>query len=278
VTWLAYSTLAYLFLAIVRIFRVYDGCSLYLAGAIYGWLTEGGLTHTLYGTEETAPFPISICITGLSWHALISVLVGWYATGKALTASRPAWIGVVSAGIGAFWGWWATFLWHENPPVITSVPGFLGYAITMTLLLTGAWWLNFRFGLPQFRPGFAGVILSLTIIGAFYVQHVLRLGWLPLVVLPAVLSIAVIPLWLHRRRQFGVAAIVAGPLVNSRLLWLGLMPITATVVYAVARPLGVGQWPVASIVYFWITGPVGFLLWVVATIQCCRRKCRAGSS
>jgi hypothetical protein len=40
VTWLAYSTLAYLFLATDWLFRVNDIWSLYLAGAIYGWLTE----------------------------------------------------------------------------------------------------------------------------------------------------------------------------------------------------------------------------------------------
>jgi hypothetical protein len=82
VTWLAYSTLAYLFLATVRLFRADDVWSVYLAGAVYGWLTEGGLIHTLYGTEESAPFPISLIITGVSWHALISVLVGWYAHGQ----------------------------------------------------------------------------------------------------------------------------------------------------------------------------------------------------
>lgn len=54
VTCLAYSTLAYLFLAIVWLFRVNDVWSLFLAGAVYGWLTEGGLMHTLYGTGESA--------------------------------------------------------------------------------------------------------------------------------------------------------------------------------------------------------------------------------
>jgi hypothetical protein len=82
VTWLAYSVLAYLFLATVWFFRVNHLWSVFLAGAVYGWLTEGGLIHTLYGTEETAPFPVSISITGLSWHALIyeSSLAGLDAT------------------------------------------------------------------------------------------------------------------------------------------------------------------------------------------------------
>lgn len=273
-TWLAYSTLAYLFLSIVWFFRVNDVWSLYLSGAAYGWLTEGGLIHTLYGTEASAPFPVSLSITGLSWHALLSVLVGWYATGRALTARRPAWTALLAVGIGLFWGGWATFLWRESPPVITPVPHFFAYAVVMTGMLAGAWWLNFRTGLARFRPGWFGTILCLAILGTFYTQHVLRLGWRPLLVLPAVLSAALVPLWRHRQGQSQVrrVGILADHLMISNLSWLGWMPVTATVVYAAAKPLGLDQVPVASIVYYWITGPAGFLLLIVAIVQCVRRK------
>jgi hypothetical protein len=84
ITWLAYSAVAYLFLSVMQWSRADDLWSVFLAGAIYGWLVEGGLADTLYGTQPSAPFPTSISITGLSWHALISVLVGWWATGRAL--------------------------------------------------------------------------------------------------------------------------------------------------------------------------------------------------
>lgn len=270
VTWLAYSTLAYLFLAMVWFFRVNHVWALYLAGAIYGWLTEGGLIHTLYGTEASAPLPLSLSITGLSWHALITVLVGWYATARALTASRPAWTAIVAGGIGLFWGCWATFLWRESPPVVTPVAQFFAYAAAMTLMLAGAWWLNFRVGLVRFRPGWTGTILCVAVLGAFYVQHVLRLGWRPLVVLPAVLLTALVPLWRHRQRQPGDVAILVDRLVPSNLPWLAWMPIVATAVYAAAQPLGLGQVPVASIVYYGITGPAGVLLLGVAVIRCVR--------
>lgn len=268
VTWLAYSTLAYLFLAAVWLFRVNTVWSCYLAGAVYGWLTEGGLIHTLYGTEESAPFPISISITALSWHALISVLVGWYATARALTSSRTRWMAVIAIGVGVFWGCWATFLWRETPPVITPVPQFLGYACGLTILLAGAWWLNFRAGVTRFQPGWFGTVLSLLMIGTFYVQHVRRLGGLPLVVLPAVLSVALVPLWFHRRRQARATGIVEDrPVVGLNLAYLGLMPVAATAVYAVAKPLGLDQVPVASVVYYWITGPAGIVMLVIALIQ-----------
>lgn len=275
VTWLAYSTLAYLFLSTVRFFRVNHVWSFYLAGAIYGWLTEGGLIHTLYGTEESAPFPLSISITALSWHALISVLVGWYATARALACNRPRWIALISIGVGVFWGCWATFLWNENPPVLTPIVHFLAYASGLTALLALAWWLNFRAGVSRFRPGWFGTILSLLILGTFYVQHVRRLGWFPLVVLPAVLSVALVPLWLHRQRQPHATAVMDRP-PGSNLRFLGLMPIAATVVYAAAKPLGLDQVPVASIVYYWITGPVGFAMLLMAIYRCGLRTGRKG--
>jgi hypothetical protein len=268
VTWLAYSTLAYLFLSTVWLFRVNNVWSVFLAGAVYGWLTEGGLIHTLYGTEESAPFPISISITALSWHALISVLVGWYATACAITTSRPRWLAVISTCVGVFWGCWATFLWKENPPVITPVAHFLSYAIGITILLAGAWWLDFRVGVTRFRPGWVGTILSLVILGTFYVQHVRRLGWMPLVILPTVLSVALVPLWLHRQRQACATAVMGNRPVRSNLWFLFLMPIAATVVYVAAKPLGLDQVPIASIVYYWITGPIGFAMLVIAIYQC----------
>ncbi|MGE3308707.1 MAG: hypothetical protein AB7O66_01965 [Limisphaerales bacterium] len=268
VTWLAYSTLAYLFLATVWFFRVNNVWSLYLAGAVYGWLTEGGLIHTLYGTEESAPFPISISITGLSWHALLSVLVGWYATARALTARRPTWTAIIAIGVGVFWGCWATFLWRESPPILTPVPQFLGYALGTTILLAGAWWLNFRAGVTRFRPGWVGTILSLMILGTFYVQHVRRLGWLPLVVMPAVMALALVPLWRHHRRQSCGSALTGDQPAWLNLVYLGLMPIAATAVYAAAKSLRLDQVPVATIVYYWMTGPIGFVLLVIAIIQC----------
>lgn len=272
VTWLAYSTLAYLFLATVRLLRADDVWSVYLAGAVYGWLTEGGLIHTLYGTEESAPFPISLIITGVSWHALISVLVGWYATGKALGSPRPARTAVLASGVGIFWGCWATFLWRETPPVVTPAPEFFAYATLMNLMLVGAWWVNLRVGWNRFRPGWVGGSLCLLILGAFYAQHVLRLGWRPVVILPAVLGAALVPLWMHRRRRPEPPAILEGQRVARNLAWLGLMPLTATAVYVAAGALRLDQVPVATIVYYWTTGPLGFLLLVVAMFRCARGR------
>ncbi|HLY29526.1 MAG TPA: hypothetical protein VKQ36_00735, partial [Ktedonobacterales bacterium] len=73
ITIFAYSCTAYVFLALISAFHVRSLSALFLAGAIYGWLTEGVVSQTLY-----LDFPLNISITGLSWHALITVLLGWY--------------------------------------------------------------------------------------------------------------------------------------------------------------------------------------------------------
>ena len=92
VTWLAYSTIAYWFLALIRWFEAESARAVLLAGACYGWMTEGMLVGTLYGTEDSAPFPLSVVCTGLSWHALISVGVGWYAVQKCCRGGRSRFV------------------------------------------------------------------------------------------------------------------------------------------------------------------------------------------
>jgi hypothetical protein len=98
------------------------------------------------------------------------------------------------------------------------------------------------------------------------------LGGGPVVILPAVLGAALVPLWMHRRRRPEPPAILEGQRVARNLAWLGLMPLTATAVYVAAGALRLDQVPVATIVYYWTTGPLGFLLLVVAMFRCARGR------
>jgi hypothetical protein len=266
ITWLAYSAIAYLFLATVYWSRADGFWSMFLAGAIYGWLVEGGLIDTLYGTQPSAPFPVSISITGLSWHALLSVIVGWWATGRALTAAHPWRLIWISLAVGVFWGVWAMFPRRETPPIITPVPEFFVNAAVLTLGLMASWWLSFRAGMRDFRPGWFGVVLCTFLIGLFYVQYVLRLGTLPLVVLPSLLGLAATALYRQRRRSGRPTHVFVGDFRPSRLLILGLIPVTATFVYAAASAGGLDKFPISTIVYYFLTGPAGIVLLVLAII------------
>jgi hypothetical protein len=273
VTWLAYCAIAYLFLAVVAWSRANDFWSVFLAGAFYGWVVEGGLIHTLYGTEPSAPFPVSISITGLSWHASISVMVGWWATGRALTASRPRQLVWISLAIGIFWGLWAMFLLRETPPIVTPVPVFLANAAVLTLGLMASWWVSFRAGVREFRPGGFGVVLCTLAVCVFYAQHVRMLGVLPLVVFPVVLSLAFVPLYLHRQRAklSSASSLFSGSFHTDRLPIMGLIPCVAPVVYCFAAASRMDRLPINMIVYYVLTGPIGFLLLILAIFVSIRR-------
>src|SRR5687767_11259071 len=116
ITCLAYSVLACVLLNILKRFQVRNIWRVALAGAVYGWLAEGALVGTLYGTESSAPFPLSIVQTALSWHMLISVMVGWHFLREAVRQGALVKTALISAGVGVFWAAWAPFQWRETPP------------------------------------------------------------------------------------------------------------------------------------------------------------------
>jgi hypothetical protein len=89
VTWLAYSVLGCVFSNILKRCGGSELPRVALAGAVYGWLAEGALVGTLYGTESSAPFPLSIVQTALSWHMLISVVVGGHFLTGAIRQGSP---------------------------------------------------------------------------------------------------------------------------------------------------------------------------------------------
>ena len=146
ITWIAYCLLGWIFLDLVRRFKVASFPPLFLCGAVFGWVDEGVVVDTLYG-NSTNPFPLSISFTGLAWHALLSIGVGWYLIGKALTEEKPTRTALISLAVGIGWGlwavWWPTELGKEAD---TSVWGFASHALPCSMLFLLAW---FVFGLAR---------------------------------------------------------------------------------------------------------------------------------
>jgi hypothetical protein len=267
VTWLAYSALAYLFLAVVRTFRADDLWSVFLAGAVYGWLVEGGLADTLYGTQPSAPLPMSISLTGLSWHALLSVMLGWWATGWALVATRVQPLVWICISLGIFWGVWAMFPRRETPPIITPVPQFLAHAMLLTLGLMIAWWICWRVGVREFKPGPIGLVVCTAVVGLFYFNHISALGLRPVVMLPSVLCVALVPLYFHRKRGVpAMSSIFPGELRWSRLLMLAVMPLVATLVYIIAAATGMDRLTWLTPTIYGLTGLAGIVMLVLSVV------------
>lgn len=279
VTWLAYSAVAYLFLALESSLRASGVAAGMLAGAVYGWLIEGGIASTLYGTEPSAPWPWSISITGLSWHALLSVMAGWRLTRWAL-AARSVWpLASVHAAVGCFWGVWAMFPRQESPQVAATVGEFAVHAATCALLLAVSWRVVGRAGASGFKAGWLGLGVSSAVVGLFYAQHVMALGWRA-AAMPALVGVAIGALAVGRGERTAVkyraTPLAAGttPVTRgARRDWLGfaVLPVVATAVFAVGIELGWDRSPVAQVV-FAIGGALGFVAFGAAVIGSVWRK------
>ena len=270
VTWLAYSVLACVFLNVVSRLRATTTATVFLAGALYGWMTEGVLVGTLYGTEGSAPFPMSLVWTGLSWHALISVLVCWHFLGRALRKPAP-WTALAWAvGVGLYWGAWAPFLWHETPPQVATIHAFAIHATGCTLLWMLSYAILLRLSPDGFSPGLPGLGLSLLVLAVFYVAQVKALGLRPLLVLPALAGLILGLLVWSRRHQPGTAdpndgtdPTVARPVRGLPLLTLLATPVAAVALYSLQKTLHLNG--IAPIHFFNAGGilSVGILGWAM---------------
>ncbi|MDP8244467.1 MAG: hypothetical protein P9L94_10340 [Candidatus Hinthialibacter antarcticus] len=130
-TLVLYSLAAYVFLWTVQSFRVHEWAGVVLAAALYGWFIEGLVVQTMYDD-----LPLSIVITGLSWHALIVVYEGWYITRRRLREKRLFPLLSHAVVFGLFWGLWSVWWWIETGE-ITPLPQYCIYAAITSLLFIG---------------------------------------------------------------------------------------------------------------------------------------------
>ena len=178
-TLLAYALIAAWALAAMRLFRAYGPERVFLIGAMVGWLAEGVVVNTAYGAADN-PFPLSVSFTGLSWHALFSILVGWrifprlLATGSRAQCAR--WFG----GFGALWGLWATYYPYEELELATGLGAMAAHSLFIISLLMAGFGLMQGTWRTESRADRA-VFGTLSLI-AFAVY---ALVWLPAMPIPA---------------------------------------------------------------------------------------------
>ncbi len=143
-TWLFYSFATYLTLLAVHYYHARTVWAVFLCGALYGWFTEGLIVQTMY-----EGLPYSVSVTGLQWHALISVLLGWYFMRRWLMNSdRNTLIGAI--GIGVFYGFWSTGWWFNAEPQ-TALGGVALEMLVLTCLLIMAYAGLARLGDMEFK-------------------------------------------------------------------------------------------------------------------------------
>lgn len=272
---------AWALLWIIDTFRVRRLAPLFLAAAVFGFLTEGMLVGTLYGAGPLDLFSVSY--TSLAWHAPLSVLFGWYFLHRRLVTGddRALWLGC--AAVGLLWGLWAMAWWlPENAadPALLAQGARLGqwpaaefalhaFAFTGTLAL--AHWLLGRGDRSSFHPSpVEGVLVGLGLLFFFVTAVLPATPWAPLKLLP-LLGVTLLALYVNRRREppGSLLADLAGPIPPRRLLPLVAMPTVAVAVYAVAAILA----PPVDVIYLitafggvYVTTVLGGLAYVVAVV------------
>jgi hypothetical protein len=257
-TWALYSVITYVVLWMIAAFRVAGFRALFLVAAIYGWLVEGVAVQTMY--EQ---LPLSISFTGLAWHALLTVGVGWFALRQVLQRSLARTAGLaLLVGIG--WGLWSVWWWTDQH-VVTPLPKFASYSFLTALVLAAALWLVTRLS-PEFRPSRAERLVVLAAFGLYFVFVTVPGDWRSLVILPPCLAVALLALRRNQETESrdDLLHSLAGPVPLPRLAALVLMPAAAVTVYG--SLLFADLAPPTGWVLYLLTVPTGFVLFAVYAV------------
>jgi hypothetical protein len=262
--WALYSVITYIVLWTVAAFRVADFRALFLVAAVYGWLVEGVAVQTMY--EE---LPLSISFTGLAWHGLLTLGVGWYALRRALQHSlaRTALLAVI---IGVGWGLWSVWWWTDQH-LVTPLPAFASYAAITAVVLVAALWALTRIS-PEFRPSRAERLAVVAASGLYYAFVTVPGDWRSLVVLPPCLALAFLALRRNQEVESRCDLLhgLGGRIATKRLAALALMPLAAVAVYGLLLLTGTAL--ATGPVLYAVTVPTGFLLFAISAIGLLRRR------
>jgi hypothetical protein len=281
VTWLVYSLMAYAFLCVVSVFKVRSVWAVFLAGAFYGWLEEGIVVQTMYGTPD-GPFPMSIAFTGLAWHALIGVFTGWYLVRSVLAENNRAKVVGLASGIGLFFGLWAIWWWNEPPGPMKALldagrkdvllARFGIFAVSGTAVLVLAHWLYNRLMPFVFKPSkvelwFLGVVTVL-----YYAFVTVPAAPKALWVLPPLMVTTFWALNQNRRVETRPDAISAfGPEVRPlNYLLLFFIPLVAVAVYCTGLLADIRLR--TNVAVYYLFSALGVLLWLASVLMASRGR------
>ena len=265
-TWLVYSLTGFILLSIIGHFRARSIWAVFLAGAAFGWLTEGLVVQTAY--ED---LPLSLSFTGLAWHALISVLVGWWLMRKILRRGfRPTLY--LSALIGLAYGLWAIHWWQAPDGGISSIPDFSLYSLLPALLLLAAYWFVDRYLPEPFLPNRWVVLTAAFMLGAYFIFATVPAAGLAAVILPVLLLVILFTLHHNRQVEASDGQAEAPTALPPGLNYLALLtlPAAAGIVYSLAAWLNL-HWNTNWVLYL-VTTPTGFVLFFVSLWKIWHRK------
>jgi hypothetical protein len=272
-TWIVYSLMAWVFLLLVRTLRIASFPALFLAGAVYGWLAEGIVVDTMYGSKDN-PFPASISFTGLAWHALISVGVGWFWQGRLLSAGNLKHIALFSAAVGLGWGlwagWWPAELGRQN----TSLPAFSAHTVAAFVPFFLAWILLGCSRPEWFRPAKFELPILTAFVALFFLTVRIPATPRSALILPPLLLACAYCLRRNQKQEQRPDLVEAflGKIPFQSCLPLLLMPATAIAVYSPVPIWGLTL-PTNWVLYA-VSMPLGFLVLLYSFWNLLRRRPR----
>lgn len=253
--WLLYSFSAYLTLIVIEYFRVRRWWAVFLAGTFFGWLTEGVFAMTLF-SGGGLPFPLGISWTGLAWHALIDVFIGFYLVMMLLSGNHYIKIIFFSIALGIFWGVWSLAWALETPPIAITPDIYLLHGLIATIFLCVSYRLFLKLRPAEFGSSrWEKIGLALPVLAFFMFVTVPNVG-LFAAVLPVLFGVLYFALKRNRveeKRQSFLESLSERPKIWSYLPLL-LSPIIAALIYNSGLALP------TNFVVLGITTALGFIL------------------
>lgn len=238
-TWLMYSLAAAVALRALRRWPGADLPRLVLVGALYGWVVEGVVASTVY----SAP-PFTLIWTGVAWHGLLTVVLGWWALPRAVVVGgRGAWL--LCGAVGIAWGLWSAGWWAAPPDAgqDAAAPDLAAYALFVVVVCAaaGAGYVVMHACAPRGRDltTRAGLVVVLGLLGVWGALVVVAaIPWAPLL-LGALVALVVLSL---RRLGPTESASLSLPLGFEpgipwrRIAPTALVPVLAVATYAALVP------------------------------------------
>ncbi len=226
-----YTLFTYPMLVLLSLFNVRTLSGLLLAGAIFGWATEGLTIPVIYEA-----IPVSFSFPSIGWHALIDVMAGWYFVRLGMRYFGPLGNAIMFIALGVVWGMWATWFWGGTE-MDAMAPLNPEDFLLMAAVTTGFWILGLvladSFGAADFRMS----KWEVGVIGLIYIvlAPVIAFPYLPLsLLIVPVVALTILALW--RGRNIGGTATILERLHAARPLWwsyvlVPLTPATAVLIY-----------------------------------------------
>ncbi len=269
-TWLFYTYSAWLLLIVIKTFNIKTKTALFLAGGFFGWMIEGVLMTTTYGTQPDMPFPFSIVVTALSWHSLLTVMVGLYAMRMMLKTTKQSVILATASGI--FFGLWAAGWRSGDPSLLVGEEAFFSYSFTLTALFAAGHMVLHKISPADLSFGKWEVRAAIVLTTLYFLFVTVPQVPISVFVLPVLLALLYFPLRKNQmlEKSGNLLATISEKAPIARYAVFLLTPCIATGIYTTTE--NAGNYEFVILVVTLVSGLLGLGGFVYSLTKLLRQK------